>query len=84
MNCDELKLILLDYVDREKNPDLCEEFKAHNKICPDCFNKYRFEVGLRDLFRNKVKAEPVSEEFIIEVKAQLKKLQSGTALEEIG
>ncbi len=84
MNCQELKPILLDYVDREKNPDLCEEFKAHSRACPDCYNKFRFEVSFRDFLKAKFKTESVSEELVNKIKGQLKKLQKDISLGEKG
>jgi len=79
-----LKPILLDYVDREKNPDLCEEFKAHSRSCSDCYRKYNFEVGFKNLFKTKFKAEIVSEELIHRIKIQIKKLQKDISLGEKG
>lgn len=75
---------MLEYVDREKNPDLCEEFKAHSRSCPDCYNRFNFEVSLRDLIKTKSKAEMVSEELINKIKSQLKKLQKDISIGEKG
>lgn len=84
MDCQELKPILLDYVDREKNPDLCEEFKTHSQSCPDCYNKFKFEVSFRDFLKDKFKTEIVSPELLNKIKTQLKKLQKDISLGEKG
>ncbi|HKZ22592.1 MAG TPA: hypothetical protein VJ165_05245 [candidate division Zixibacteria bacterium] len=84
MDCQELKPVLLEYVDKERDATVCQEFIKHSRECPDCYHKFKLEVSFRDLIKTKSKTETVSEELINKIKTQLKKLQKDISIGEKG
>lgn|SRR5574341_394945 len=62
MDCMELKPILLEYVDGERDASICQNFIEHTKSCSDCLNRYNFEVKFRDFYKAGLKPEPASAE----------------------
>ncbi len=82
MDCKELKPILLEYVDGERDAATCQNFIEHTKSCPDCLNKYNFEVNFRGFFKNKLRSETVSADIKNRIKLQIEELGSKVSWQE--
>ena len=55
LSCDQTFERLDDYLDRELSPEESAEVRAHHQICDQCTREFRFEAGVLDGLRAKLR-----------------------------
>ncbi len=73
---------MLEYVDGERDAATCQDFLEHTKSCPDCLNRYNFEVNFRSFFKSGLKPEPASAQLRNRVRVGIENLSSKVSWSE--